>query len=182
LRERLQEQFEQAREGDASAFACLIRSHQRMVYSIALRMLVDRGAAEDLAQEVFIQLHRSLRDIQSTEHLSAWLRRVTTHRAIDCLRARRASLDEPIEMALDVANEHTAPDPLLRQHLSKLLAELSMQARAVLVLRYQEDLDPLEIARTLDMPINTVKSHLKRSLAMLRERIDTTAFPMKVAE
>jgi RNA polymerase sigma-70 factor (ECF subfamily) len=50
------------------------------------------------------------------------------------------------------------------------------------VLRYQEDLDPLEIARTLDMPINTVKSHLKRSLAMLRERIDTTAFPMKVAE
>ena len=59
-------------------------------------------------------------------------------------------------------------DPLLQRHLQRLLEELSPTARAVLLLRYQEDLDPLDIARTLEMPINTVKSHLKRSLESMR--------------
>ena len=58
-----------------------------------------------------------------------------------------------------------------------LLAELSPPARAVLLLRYQEDLDPQDIARTLDMPLNTVKSHLKRSLESMREK---TAGPLPV--
>jgi RNA polymerase sigma-70 factor (ECF subfamily) len=58
----------------------------------------------------------------------------------------------------------------LQGHLRRLLLELSPPARAVLLLRYQEDLDPVDIARTLDMPINTVKSHLKRSLETLRQR------------
>ena len=62
-------------------------------------------------------------------------------------------------------------DPLLQRHLQQLLLELSPPARAVLLLRYQEDLDPAEIARTLEMPINTVKSHLKRGLEILRQRI-----------
>jgi RNA polymerase sigma-70 factor (ECF subfamily) len=61
-------------------------------------------------------------------------------------------------------------DPLLQRHLQALLAELSPPARAVLLLRYQEDLDPVEIARTLEMPLNTVKSHLKRSLESMREK------------
>jgi RNA polymerase sigma-70 factor, ECF subfamily len=60
-------------------------------------------------------------------------------------------------------------DPLLQRHLWRLLSNLSPPARAVLLLRYQEDLDPIDIARTLDMPINTVKSHLKRSLEILRQ-------------
>jgi RNA polymerase sigma-70 factor (ECF subfamily) len=182
LQERLQEHFEKARAGDASSFACLIRLHQRAVYSIALRIVIDQGAAEDLAQEVFLQLHRNLRNIESAEHMAAWLRRVATHRAIDHLRSRRVAADEPIDAAADVANEHTSPDPLLRRHLNALLAQLPAQARAVLVLRYQEDLDPVEIARTLGMPINTVKSHLKRSLALLRERIDAPSISMRVAE
>jgi RNA polymerase sigma-70 factor, ECF subfamily len=58
----------------------------------------------------------------------------------------------------------------LERHLRELIADLSPPARAVLLLRYQEDLDPIDIARTLDMPINTVKSHLKRSLDVLRQR------------
>ncbi len=165
-----------------AAFASIIRAHERTVFSIAVRMLLDRAAAEDLAQEVFLQLHRSLGDIQSCAHLNAWLRRVTANRAIDVLRAKHTTADLSIDSALEVANEETAVDPLLRKHLTSLLAELSSQARAVLLLRYQEDLDPLDIAKTLDMPVNTVKSHLKRSLAMLRERIDGPAMPMKVAE
>jgi len=60
-------------------------------------------------------------------------------------------------------------DPLLQKHLRALLRDLTAPARAVLLLRYQEDLDPVEIARALDMPLNTVKSHLKRSLDTIRQ-------------
>jgi RNA polymerase sigma-70 factor (ECF subfamily) len=59
---------------------------------------------------------------------------------------------------------------VLQRHLRDLLSDLNPQARAVLLLRYQEDLDPVDIAQTLDMPINTVKSHLKRSLETMREK------------
>src|SRR6266404_6092423 len=103
------EQLAKARSGDAAALASLIRAHQRSVYTLALRMLGTRELAEDLTQEVFMQLNRNLKSMASNTHLSFWL-------------------------------------------------------------RYQEDLDPIDIARTLDMPINTVKSHLKRSLEILRQR------------
>src|SRR5690606_7791638 len=145
---------------------------QRSVYSLALRMLGDRSAAEDLAQEVFLQLHRSLSAIQSEAHLVFWLRKTTAHRAIDRLRQRSTIDIAPLEQALELHAEQEDDDPLLRRHLTALIDALAPAARAVLLLRYQEDLDPTEIARTLDMSINTVKSHLKRSLAILRERLD----------
>jgi RNA polymerase sigma-70 factor (ECF subfamily) len=133
-------------------------------------MLGTRDLAEDLTQEVFMQMNGNLSAIDSNRHLGFWLRQVTSNRAIDQLRRRArvqlTSLDE--EPQLFSAEE--ASDPLLQRHLRALLADLSPQARAVLLLRYQEDLDPVEIARTLDMPLNTVKSHLKRSLESMREK------------
>jgi RNA polymerase sigma-70 factor (ECF subfamily) len=159
-----------ARNGDARAFADLIRMHQRGVYSMALRMTNDRGLAEDLAQDVFLELHRNLHAIESDEHLTFWLRRVTTHRAIDRARRHRLELVD-----LDARDEIPATpdgdDVLWQRHIHKLIAELQPDARAVLLLRYQEDLDPTDIARSLEMPVNTVKSHLKRSLAILRGKV-----------
>ncbi|MDE2138036.1 MAG: sigma-70 family RNA polymerase sigma factor, partial [Gammaproteobacteria bacterium] len=73
------------------------------------------------------------------------------------------------------ASEAAAGDPILDGRLRRLLAELPPVARAVVLLRYQEDLDPADIARTLRIPVNTVKSHLRRSLGQLRERLTTTA-------
>ena len=166
----MDEQLDRARSGERSALTVLVQAHQRSVYSLALRMLGTRDLAEDLTQEVFMQMNGSLRTIESNRHLGFWLRQVTTHRAIDQLRRRArvqmTSLDE--EAQLFSAEEDS--DPLLQRHLQTLLAELSPPARAVLLLRYQEDLDPVEIARTLDMPLNTVKSHLKRSLESMREK------------
>jgi len=76
----------------------------------------------------------------------------------------------PLDEETQLFSAEEASDPLLQRHLRALLADLSPPARAVLLLRYQEDLDPVEIARTLDMPLNTVKSHLKRSLDAMREK------------
>lgn len=159
-----------ARGGDLDAFADLVRHHQRLVFGIACRMLDDRAAAEDLAQDVFVQLHRHLATIESDAHLGSWLRRVVTHRAIDAVRERKRRPVTPIDAVAEPTSTPAERDPLLVQSLRQQVASLPAAARAVVVLRYQRELGPVEIAETLDMPLNTVKSHLKRSLAVLRAR------------
>src|SRR6266480_4008880 len=86
-----------AAAGDGDAFAALIGAHEEMVFSIALRFFHDRGRAEEIAQEVFLQLHRRIGEIESSSHLLFWLRRVTTNRCIDesrRVRLRAVPLEE----------------------------------------------------------------------------------------
>ena len=161
----------QARAGDADAFAALVRAHQGSVFSIGLRMLNRRDAAEDLAQDVFLQLYRRLGDIESLEHLGFWLRRVASNLAIDWLRRLPYTQTQPLDDDVPVPAAENAQDPLRDRELAKLLGELTPPARAVMLLRYQEDRDLNEIGAMLDMPVNTVKSHIKRSLTALRARM-----------
>ncbi|HMI36880.1 MAG TPA: sigma-70 family RNA polymerase sigma factor [Steroidobacteraceae bacterium] len=157
------------RAGDAAAFARWVRDHQRMVYSLGLRMLRNREAAEDLTQEVFMQLHERIGTLDTGTHARHWLRRVAMHRAIDQLRRRPpASTGDDV---LSLVDERDAVDHLLANRLRVLVGELPPHPRAVVVLRYQEDLDPAEICQLLEMPLNTVKSHLRRALEVLRERL-----------
>lgn len=174
------ESLTRARAGESAAFAALVRRYQRTVFSIALRMLNDRHRAEDLAQEVFLQLYRGLDSIGSDTHLAFWLRKVTVNRAIDRMRQESRYESEPLTEATAIAEEHGEHDPLLERRMTELVAELPPAARAVMVLRYQEDLDPVDIASTLDMSINTVKSHLKRSLTLLRARVQGSAIVEEV--
>ena len=148
-------------------FEVLVRRHQAMVFSISFHFLQDRPAAEELAQDVFLQLHRHLDAMQSSDHVTFWLRRVTTHRCIDYSRRRRFNflrLDSVPEPAADIS----PADPLLSRRLRALVASLPGPARMAVVLRYQEDLTPEEIARVLDRPVATVKSQLQRALKTLR--------------
>jgi RNA polymerase sigma-70 factor (ECF subfamily) len=151
-------------------FADLVRQHESMVFSIALHFLADRSAAEELSQDVFLQLYAHLGSMQSEAHLTFWLRKVTAHRCIDHKRRRR-----PPQMSLDDAPEPSAPsqssDPLLARRLRQYVASLPEKPRMVVILRYQEDMGPDDIAEILSMPLATVKSHLQRSLAMLREKV-----------
>lgn len=160
-----------ARSGDTGAFAQIVRAHQGSVFSIGLRMLGARHAAEDLAQDVFLQLYRKLDAIETMEHLGFWLRRVTANLAIDRLRRLPYSATQPLEEGEQVAAEAADEDLLMSRELARLLGELAPQARAVMLLRYQEDQDVAEIAAALEMPVNTVKSHIKRSLTALRGKM-----------
>src|SRR6202167_3093761 len=158
-----------AQAGEIQAFRELVRTHQGSIYSLALRLLNVREDAQELAQDVFLLLHRHLADIVSTQHLRFWLRKTVCHRAIDRLRrSRLAAL--PLEAALELAAPAQDPDPVIEGPLRQLIARLPAVPRAVLLLRYQEDLDPPEIGRALGLPLNTVKSHLRLSLALLRSR------------
>jgi RNA polymerase sigma-70 factor, ECF subfamily len=158
-----------ARSGDATAFGDIVRRHQGMVFSLAVHMLRSRAAAEDLAQDVFLALYRNLQHLESSAHVMWWLRRVTSRRCIDELRRARHRMELPMD---DVPDRGTPPprprEVFLEGRLQRLVGGLPPGARMVIVLRYQEELEPSEIADTLDMPVNTVKSHLRRSLAVLR--------------
>jgi len=151
-------------------FDDLLREHQSMVYSLALHMLRDPSAAEELAQEVFVQLHRSLSGLKTDAHVVHWLRKVTCHRSIDRIRKSKS---HP-EIDLDRAPEPVVPccqdDPLLSRRIRRLVASLPEDLRTVVVLRYQEELEPAEIAEILNQPLRKVKSHLHKGLALLREK------------
>lgn len=171
------EQAPDAAVDRVDGFAEIVRRHQSMVFSIALHYLADRSAAEELAQDVFLQLHANLGAIKSEDHMKFWLRRVTAHRCIDYKRRRRpdASLDDVSEPAAPTSSS----DLFLARRLRQLVGSLTENARLVVILRYQEDLSLDEIAGVLAMPTATVKSHLHRSLALLREKVSRTMGEVK---
>lgn len=142
-----------------------------MVFSVALHMLRSRAAAEDLAQDVFLELYRSLDRLESDSHVVSWLRRVTGHRCIDEIRRRRHRPEFTTDTLPEAPQAPATREIFGAERLRALVAELPARARMVVVLRYQEEMEPMEIAQVLRMPINTVKSHLRRSIAALRESL-----------
>jgi len=152
-------------------FEQLVDEHQSMVFSLASRMTGDRGLAEEIAQDVFMELDRHLGRLESEAHARFWLRRVTMSRSADALRRRRV---RGVDLWVEMEDRHGAPPEEraspLGLRLEQLLATSPEPQRAALVLRYQEDLTPEEIAATLASPVATVKSHLQRGLKLLRAK------------
>lgn len=164
----------QAATGDVNAFAQLVRRHQSVVWSLAYRFLRDTALSEEVAQDVFLELFRNIAAIKSDAHLLFWLRRVTGHRCIDKARRERThlqvSLDDVPEL-FELRMPTNASDPLLSDKLRDAVSGLPATPRMIVILRYQEDLEPSEIAAALEMPVNTVKSHLRRAIIVLREKL-----------
>ncbi len=143
-----------------------------MVFSIALRILGESEAAEEVAQDVFLELHGKLGELESEAHVIHWLRRVTVHRSIDALRRRERRIEVPMDWneLPEISEEPAGVGDLLQDRLRQLVESLPVAQKSVVVLRYQEDMSPDEIAAVLEMPVATVKSHLQRGLRLLREK------------
>ena len=145
-----------------------------MVFSLARRMTGDRGLAEEIAQDVFMELDRHIARIESPQHAIFWLRRVTMSRSTDALRRRRV---RGIDQWVEIDESHGAREPEsgspLGGRIEALLATLPEAQRAAIILRYQEDLTPEEIAATLGAPLATVKSQLQRGLKLLRAKAES---------
>ena len=172
-----------------------VRRYTAMVYSLGLRMTGDAGWAEELTQDVFLELDRNQARMQNEEHLRRWLRQVTVHRAVDGLRQRNRR--EPgwqagkwvslAESGLDGAGmaeavlsrgqmgpglntqQETRLETRMAAQVENWLLQLPVRQRETLLLRYQEAMTPEEIATTLAAPVATVKSHLQRGLKTLRQ-------------
>jgi RNA polymerase sigma-70 factor (ECF subfamily) len=143
-----------------------------MVYSLAWNSLQDAALAEEIAQEVFLELHKRMDRLEGSDHVKNWLRKVTINRCIDQSRRRklrpRLGLDDVPEPAIPAPDA----DPMLEDRLRRLVRNLPEKLRAVVILRYQEDLSLEEIGKALGLPSHRVKSRLHRSLTLLRSKLN----------
>ncbi len=149
----------------------LIREHQAMVYSLAYHFLHDTGEAEELAQEVFLKLSRHGSQFQTPQHLVFWLRKVTSNLCIDWMRRRKSGHHVSLEDLAEFEISDREDDPFQSRRLQRLISTLPEKQRLIITLRFQEDLEPSEIAEILEIPLNTVKSQLQRAIAILREKL-----------
>lgn len=168
---------ERVRQGDQAAFTQLVLRHQQSVYSLCYRMAGDATEAEDLAQEAFLRLYRSMGSFKPGGRLRPWLHRITANVCLDALRRRKAPtlpLEELIEGESHprVSSRDELPEDALlgreaRGRVQEALLQLPCDYRVALVLRYLEELTYREVADALGAPVSTVETRLFRARKML---------------
>lgn len=166
----------QALDGDDQAFAHLVETYQRPVFSVCFRMLGNARDAEDAAQESFLRAYKNLYRYDPDRSFATWLLSIASHYCIDQLRKRRLntfSIDDdenwwqppdlgPSPEGVMVRSERQA-------QIAVMLDTLKSQDRAAVVLHYWHDYSYEEIAETLELSISAVKSRLYRARRMLAE-------------
>jgi RNA polymerase sigma-70 factor (ECF subfamily) len=180
------ERVRRAQQGDRAAFAELFRQHRSTVARIAFRMLGPTADLEDVVQEVFFQVFRSLPDFRGQSKFSTWLHRVAVNVV---LMVRRRARSRPVLMGEETAKQEPSgdlqPDQELMQArrlgaFRKLLDRLSEKKRTVFMLHEIEGMSPAEIAALVDCPVLTVRTRLfyaRRDLVqMMREEPDLAPY------
>jgi RNA polymerase sigma factor (sigma-70 family) len=166
--------MEQWQSGDMNAFEALFHEYERAVFKNAYLITGSREDAEDVLQEVFTSVWRSRHTFDPNKgKLSTWLHRITVN---ECLKKRRKEKQRPLTLdGIDLQSDKDSRDEELQQldheHLTEALNTLDARHRAVLVLRYFDDLSYQEIALTLGVPLGTVKSRINHALKLLRVRL-----------
>jgi RNA polymerase sigma-70 factor (ECF subfamily) len=162
------------RSGDESAMATLYDRYSGLVYAVALRVLGETGAAEDVLQEVFLQLWRNPAAFDSSRgNLGAWLAVIARNRAIDGLRKRRPETDIAdvvVSVEPDLAGEAERS-----RALEKVRAELNAMPapqRKALEMAYFEGLTHVEIAAKSGEPLGTIKTRIRTGLQALRQAFE----------
>ncbi len=155
--------------GDEAALARLFERYSKLVYSVALRVLRDPGAAEDVMQEIFLQIWRSPTSfVAARGSLGGWLAVVSRNRSIDVLRKRRPmdSIEEvPLESPYDLTSD--AERNMLLDRVRKVMAELPVEQRKALEMAYFEGWTHAEIAEKTGHPLGTVKTRIRSALQIL---------------
>jgi RNA polymerase sigma-70 factor (ECF subfamily) len=161
------------RSGDQSAMGILYDRYSRVVYAVALRVLGDTGAAEDVLQEVFMQLWRNPAAFDASRgNLGPWLAVIARNRAIDSLRKRRPETDFEnvvVSVTPDMAGE--AENSRVLTKVRGALSEMPASQRTALEMAYFEGLTHSEIAAKTGEPLGTVKTRIRAGLMALRKCI-----------
>ncbi|NLE64834.1 MAG: sigma-70 family RNA polymerase sigma factor [Elusimicrobia bacterium] len=175
------ETIRRATQGDPEAFAGIYRVYSRMVYGVALRMTGRPEEAEDVTQEVFVRVYRSLRWFAGRSSLKTWIYRIAINQSLSQIRRRSRRKEAVLAPEMDV------PDPAggTREQvveaetlgrLTRSLEAVDPVFRSCLILRAQEGMSYEEIARTLGIPVNTVRTRIRRgreqALAAYRREAD----------
>lgn len=158
-----------ARGGDRDAFEELVRRRQSSVRNLMRRCCGDRALADDLAQQVFLKMWLNLRRLKNTEAFSAWLKRVAVTVWLQHLRRKDAlrGAGELTEAAQSTRGASTG----VGMDLDHALAQLPNPARLCVVLSYHEGMSHREIAALTDLPLGTVKSHIRIGAERLQQML-----------
>ncbi len=162
-----------ARRGDVEAFGALVRRFQDRLFTVALRLTRNRATAEDMAQQAFLKAWEGRQAYDPRWRVSTWLYRIAMNLCVDEHRRRtRAASAPPVAAPSRVGHPHRdLEERETRDRLNGALRGLPRGQRAVVVLRYLDDLPYAEIGRICGLPVNTVKSHLRRAKAALRQEL-----------
>jgi len=152
-----------------------MEAHKHRIYSYAYHFLGRREEAEDVTQEVFLRLWRHLPTLD-LQIVPAWLTTVTRNAAHDSLRRRgraqaRLSREDPGEVESGDDPHADAEDADFRRRLRGAMSELDEPYRSALILREIQGMKYREIADTLELPVNTIKTHVHRGRRMLRHAL-----------
>ena len=170
------ELVERCRQDDEGAFQELVDRYKNLVFAMIARTVQDRSQVEDLAQDVFLRVHRGLPYFRGEAHLSTWIYRIVAN---VCSQARARA---PSPTSLD--DERSAPftpsgaDPQfadieLRDRLEKAIKRLPDQQRLLIAAHYLKGVQYEDLADALGLPLGTVKTHLYRAKRQLRRLLET---------
>lgn len=177
-----------ARSGSEKAYRELLDRYQRPVFSLVYRMVRDREAAEDLAQETFVKVFNHLDGYNSKYKFSSWIFKIATNLTIDTLRkkelrtvsldgSRHASSDDEIESSrITVASTDENPEERLEAkelgvEIEEAIGRLRAEYRTAILLRHVEGRPYEEIAEIMEVPLGTVKTYIHRARSELRETL-----------
>jgi RNA polymerase sigma-70 factor (ECF subfamily) len=165
------------KEGDVSAFRELVERYSAAIYNLALRLLRDPMEAENVTQEAFLRVIISLDRMRLDLPFKPYLFRIAMNLCFDYLRMKRPVLFSESETVNDIVED--VPEMIdriekdeLRSQMHTMIGTLPDHYRAVVVLRYNEDFSYEEIAQALNLPLNTVRTHLRRAKEQLKLKLE----------
>lgn len=163
------------RNGNQEAMAELYDRYSSVVYAVALRVLGDTSAAEDILQEIFMQLWRKPGAFDASRgNLAPWLAVITRNRAVDVLRKRRPQSElEDTTLTVDPDFAGEADRGLIVEKVRSALQAMSSQQRSALEMAYFEGYSHSEISAKTGEPLGTIKTRIRSGLMQLRKLVET---------
>lgn len=160
-------------QGDRRAFAELVEGYKKPIYNLAYRMLKDGEEAYDIAQETFLRVFQHINRYDPEYKFSTWIFAIASRLCIDRLRKIKGNLQE---LSFDIPDNQPLPEEQviknqLRQEIDEAINQLPEKYRLVIILRHINELSYEEISTVLEIPINTVKTHLFRGREMLKQAL-----------
>jgi RNA polymerase sigma-70 factor, ECF subfamily len=171
------ELVERCRQGDETAFRELVDQHKGLVVALVSRSVTNRARAEELAQDVFLKMHKGLPYFRGESKLSTWIYRIVIN-VLSQERPDRAtdSLDDDSERRRAIqlnANDRAFGDLVLKDRLHKAIERLPVNYQLLVNGHYLKGMRYEDLADALNMPMGTVKTHLHRAKRQLRHLLET---------
>ena len=171
------ELVERCRSGDEGAFQELVDRYKNLVFALVARTVQDRSRDEDLAQDVFLRIHRGLPYFRGEARLSTWIYRIVTNVCMQeqARPAKTISLDEERATVATRASawDRQFADMETRDRLEKAIARLPANYRLLIAGHYLEGVQYEDLADALALPLGTVKTQLHRAKRRLRQLLET---------